>query len=115
MPWSPAWWPRVLDRQTGRRRASRFLVEVEQQGEAEALAVAEGIEAVLARAGLRRPVLLYGLDATVWRFVARAAERRFSTRVGLEDGCLLPGGAVTPGSAALVAAAVALFAGSRHP
>ena len=83
--------------------------------DAEALAAAEGIEAVLARAGLRRAVLLHGLDATVWRFVARAAERRFSTRVGLEDGCLLPDGAMTPGNAALVTAAVGLFAGSRHP
>lgn len=47
--------------------------------------------------------------------LARAAERRFSIRVGLEDGCLLPDGAVSPGNAALVAAAVGLFAGSRHP
>ena len=70
---------------------------------------------MLAHAGLRRPVLLHGLDTTVWRFVARAAERRFSTRVGLEDGCLLPDGMVTPGNAALVAAAVGLFPGSRHP
>ncbi len=96
-------------------RALRILIEIEAQDEGEALAVAEGIEAVLARAGLRRPVLLHGLDATVWRFVARAAERRFSTRVGLEDGCLLPDGAVSPGNAALVAAATGLFAGSPHP
>lgn len=96
-------------------RALRVLVEIEEQGEAEALVVAEEVEAVLARAGLRRPVLLHGLDATVWRFVARAAERRFSTRVGLEDGRLLPDGAVTPGNAALVTAAVGLFAGSWHP
>ena len=96
-------------------RALHVLVEVEQQDEAEGLAVAKGIEAVLARAGLRRPVLLHGLDVTLWRFVARAAERRFSTRVGLEDGCVLPDGAVTPGNAALVTAAVGLFASSRHP
>jgi len=96
-------------------RALRVLVEIEEQGEAEAIAVAEEVEAVLARAGLRRPMLLHGLDATVWRLVARAAERRFSTRVGLEDGCLLPDGAMTPGNAALVTAAIRLFAGSRHP
>jgi len=96
-------------------RALRVLVEIEQQDEIETLAVAEEIEAVLVHAGLRRPVLLHGLDATVWRLMARAAERRFSTRVGLEDGCLLPDGAVTPGNAALVAAAVGLFASSRHP
>jgi len=33
----------------------------------------------------------------------------------LEDGRLLPDGAVTPGNAALVTAAVGLFAGSWHP
>ena len=96
-------------------RALRVMVEIEEQNEAEALAVAEAIEAVLAHAGLRRPVLLHGLDATVWRFVARAAEHRFSTRVGLEDGRSLPGGATAPGNAALVAAAVELFAGSHRP
>lgn len=96
-------------------RALRVLIEVEEQDGAKALAVAGGIEAVLARAGLRRPLLLHGLDATMWRFVARAAKRRLSTRVGLEDGCSLPGGATAPGNAALVAAAAALFAGSRHP
>jgi uncharacterized protein (DUF849 family) len=94
-------------------RALRVLVEVEEQGEAQALAVAGGIEAVLVRAGLRRPVLLHGLDTTVWRFVARAAERRFSTRVGLEDGCLLPDGAMAPDNAALVAAAIGLLTPSR--
>lgn len=87
-------------------RALRVLVEIEEQDEGKALAVAEGIEAVLARAGLRRPMLLHGLDAMVWRFVARAAERRLSTRVGLEDGATLPDGATAPGNAALVTAAV---------
>jgi len=95
-------------------RALRILIEIEEQDEAKALAVGDGIEAVLARARLCRPLLLHGLDATVWRFVARAAERRFSNRVGLEDGCSLRDGSTAPGNAALVAAAAALFAGSRH-
>ncbi len=95
-------------------RALRILIEVEEQDEAKALAVAEGIETVLVHARLCRPLLLHGLDATVWRFVARAAERRFSTRVGLEDGCSLIDGSTTPDNAALVAVAAALFAGSRH-
>ena len=95
-------------------RALRIMVEIEEQNEAEALAVADSIEAVLAHAGLRRPVLLHGLDTTVWRFVARAAEHRFSTRVGLEDGCSMPDGATALGNAALVAAAVDMFAGSHR-
>jgi len=38
-------------------RVLRVLVEMEQQSEIEAMAVGDGIETVLARAGLRRPVL----------------------------------------------------------
>ncbi len=94
-------------------RALRVMVEVEEQDEGEALAVAEEIEAVLTRAGLRRPMLLHGLDAGVWRFVARAAEQRFSTRVGLEDGDTLPDGTTAPSNAALVAVAVGLL--TRSP
>jgi len=52
-------------------------------------------------------MLAHGCDATVWRFVALAAERRWSTRVGLEDGKTLPNGATAPDNAALVAAAAA--------
>jgi uncharacterized protein (DUF849 family) len=89
--------------------ALRVLVEIEEQELAEAMAAADAILAVLARAGLRRPVLLHGLDATVWPFVERAAEQGFSTRVGLEDGRALPDGTTAPSNAALVAAAVAIM------
>jgi hypothetical protein len=47
---------------------------------------------VLARAGLGKPVLLHGFDATVWSFAERAGRQGFSTRVGLEDGSTLPDG-----------------------
>jgi uncharacterized protein (DUF849 family) len=90
-------------------RAFRILVEVGEQDIAEAVAVADGIGAVLDRAGLRRPMLLHGFDATVWHFAALASERRWSTRVGLEDGSGLPGGATASGNAALVTAAVEIF------
>lgn len=89
-------------------RALRILIEIAEQDEAEALAVAAGIRAVLSRAGLRRPLLLHGFDATMWRFVAVAAEERLSTRVGLEDGCLLPDGTMAADNAALVSAATAV-------
>jgi uncharacterized protein (DUF849 family) len=91
-------------------RALRILIEVDEQEEAEALTVAAGIRAVLARAGLRRPVLLHGFDATVWQFVALAAKERLSTRVGLEDGCLLPDGTMAADNATLITAAAAQFA-----
>ena len=91
------------------KRVLRILIEISEQNIGEALTVAEGIVAVLDRAELRRPLLLHGLDATVWQFVTLAADRRWSTRVGLEDGSLLPGGAIASGNAALVAAAVDVY------
>ncbi|MEF2074256.1 3-keto-5-aminohexanoate cleavage protein [Consotaella aegiceratis] len=90
-------------------RILRVLIEIEQQDPDEAITEAEGIEAVLDRAALRKPILLHGFDATVWDFVRRAGKRRWSTRVGLEDGKTLPDGAFAGGNAALVAAACDLI------
>jgi uncharacterized protein (DUF849 family) len=87
----------------------RILIEIAEQDEAEALSVAAGIRAVLARAGVRRPVLLHGFDAMVWRFVESCATDRLSTRVGLEDGSLLPDGATAADNVALVEAATHLL------
>lgn len=94
-------------------RVLRILIEISEQTLDEAFAVSDGIEKVLKRAGIRRAVLLHGADATVWPFVRRAAERNWSTRVGLEDGKELPDGTVASGNAALTAAAVAIFRASR--
>ncbi len=93
----------------GGRRSLRILIEVSEQGTSEAMAVAGGIGEVLDRAGTRRPMLLHGFDAMVWRFVTLAAQRRWSTRVGLEDGNHLADGAIAASNAALVAAAVEVF------
>ena len=87
----------------------RILVEISEQDVGEAYAVADGIAVVLDRAGLRRPRLLHGFDATIWDFVALAAGRRWSTRIGLEDGSLLPDGTAASGNVTLVAAAVEMF------
>ena len=76
---------RLVKLDTG-KRVLRILIEISEQDLGEALAVADGIVAVLDRAEARRPLLLHGSDATVWQFVALAADRRWSTRVGLEDG-----------------------------
>jgi uncharacterized protein (DUF849 family) len=87
----------------------RILIEIEEQDLAEGLANADAIAAMLAKAEIRRPILLHGLDSTVWPFVKVAAERRWSTRVGLEDGRETPGGAIASGNAELVTAAVEMF------
>lgn len=91
----------------------RILIEISEQELDVALEVCDGIAAVLDRAGVRRAILLHGADATVWPFVHRAAERRWSTRVGLEDGKELPDGTTASGNAALVVAAVAIFRADR--
>jgi uncharacterized protein (DUF849 family) len=87
----------------------RILIEVGEQDVDEALNVTDGIGAVLNRFAMRRPILLHGFDSTVWHFVTLADKRRWSTRVGLEDGSSLPDGTTPSGNAALVAAAVEIF------
>jgi uncharacterized protein (DUF849 family) len=87
------------------RPALRYLLEINQQIEAEALEELRALEAVLARAPAK-PILLHGLDATVWRLLDVAFARGYSTRVGLEDGRTLPDGGVASSNAELVKAAV---------
>lgn len=87
----------------------RILVEIEEQNSEKADAIADGIETVLRRANLLRPVLLHGFDAKVWHFVSRARKSRLSTRVGLEDGRLLKNGNIASGNDELVGNAVDIF------
>ena len=90
-------------------RVFRILIEIEEQNLDVARQIADDIAAVLNRANVRRPILLHGFDATVWPFAELARQRRWSTRVGLEDGKHLPDGTMASDNAALVAAAVAIF------
>lgn len=93
----------------GHRGVFRVLIEIGEQDPGIARDAADGVAAVLDRAGVRRPILLHGVDATVWPFVELARQRRWSTRVGLEDGRQLADGTTASDNAALVAAAVAIF------
>ena len=90
-------------------RVFRILIEIEEQDPEEADRVADGVAKALEAAGIKRPILLHGVDATVWHFVERARRRFWSTRVGLEDGSLSAEGAVARGNADLVADAVRIF------
>jgi uncharacterized protein (DUF849 family) len=91
------------------RRALRILIEIELQDLGKADAMAEGIAQVLERANVGRPILLHGFDATVWHFVRRAHQLRWSTRVGLEDGRQRSNGERASGNADLVFNAVQIF------
>lgn len=88
----------------------RILVEIETETGDEALLLAERICDTLSRAGIRRPILLHGFNATVWPLIGMAADRGYSTRVGLEDGDRLPDGSLAGANAELVAAASAMIA-----
>ncbi|MAS03829.1 MAG: 3-keto-5-aminohexanoate cleavage enzyme [Ahrensia sp.] len=92
----------------GRHRVLRVLIEIEEQDSGAALAAADAIARILQENGLRKPILLHGFDASVWPLVERTFERFWSTRVGLEDGRLLPDGTVAAGNADLVRAATEL-------
>ena len=89
-----------------RSLALRVLIEIEEQALEAAQALAADIAAALTRGGVRKPILLHGMDATVWPLVDEAFRRGFSTRVGLEDGAALPDGSMAASNAALVAAAI---------
>jgi len=93
----------------GGTRVFRIMIEIEEQEPGAAREAVDGIAAVLGRAGRREPILLHGFDATVWLLVELARERRWSTRVGLEDGNQLADGTTAPGNTALVAAAVEML------
>ena len=93
----------------GHNQVLRILIEIDIQDLSKALDEAHGIAAVLDRADVRRPILLHGADATVWPFVDLARSKRWSTRVGLEDGKMLADGRVAKDNAEIVAAAVAIF------
>ncbi|MFO1209818.1 MAG: 3-keto-5-aminohexanoate cleavage protein [Amaricoccus sp.] len=92
------------------RYSLRALVEPSAGSSAEAERAAAEVLAVLEHAGVRLPLLLHGTGDSVWTMVGMAAARGFATRVGLEDGWELPGGAVAAGNAALVAAAARILA-----
>jgi uncharacterized protein (DUF849 family) len=79
----------------------RALVEVDGGAE-EARAVAR-----LVPGGVRQ--LWHGYGERTWEVVSAAAAAGHDVRVGLEDGLVLPGGAVAAGNAELVAAAVELL------
>ena len=96
----------------GHDRVLRILIEIDIQDLPAARNEADGIAAVLERAGVRRQILLHGVDATVWPFVKIAHQRRWSTRVGLEDGKTLADGAVAKDNAEIVTAAAAVFRGA---
>ncbi|MBS9478629.1 3-keto-5-aminohexanoate cleavage protein [Ancylobacter radicis] len=84
------------------RQVLRILIEINEQDAAEGLEVAAAIRKVLARASLDLPILQHGFDASKWALYQDAMMRGLDTRIGLEDGKLMPDGSEAEGNAALV-------------
>ena len=86
----------------------RVLVEINEQDIDEGLAATTGILSVLARGRSKLPILLHGDEASVWPMFKEAMARGYDSRIGLEDGNLLPSGKKAAHNAEIVRAAVLL-------
>jgi uncharacterized protein (DUF849 family) len=93
-------------------RIERVLIELQDVAPGDVGAAADGIHAVLDRAGVLAPRLQHGEDDNAWAALEDAVRRGVDTRIGLEDVLVLPDGSWAPDNAALVAAARELGAGS---
>jgi uncharacterized protein (DUF849 family) len=86
----------------------RVLIEINEQDAEESLSVATGIISVLEQTDFTLPILLHGDEASVWPMFREAMARGYDSRIGLEDGRLLPSGKKAAGNADIVRAAVLL-------
>lgn len=94
------------------KRALRVLLEAQEQIVRAALANVAAIEEIIN--GCPLPRLLHGFDAMAWPLIAEAAQRRWDTRVGLEDTLVLPDGSPARNNAQLVEAARSVIARNQH-
>ena len=88
----------------------RALVEPLDADPDDAVAHADAIEEVLARAGIPLEQVHHGDGVASWAVARRAVERGHGIRTGLEDTTVLPDGRPAAGNAALVRAAAAMMA-----
>ncbi|CAN5267728.1 3-keto-5-aminohexanoate cleavage protein [soil metagenome] len=88
------------------RHCLRVMLELQPDADAD---YADGLLDLVASANSPAPTLLHGLDDSCWPLLEHAGRRGVQTRIGMEDTLTLPDGSVTPGNAALVAAAVEIL------
>lgn len=92
------------------RDCLRVLIEINEQDFSVAQEAVRQILEILDRAAIHLPRLLHGLENTMWPLYHEALRLGLDTRIGLEDGKVLPSGAEATGNADLIRAACA-FAG----
>lgn len=90
-------------------RLLRILLEIDDQDPDAAREQVAAMAGILEDRGFHRPILLHGTRRTVWPMLDLARQRRWSARIGLEDGKQLPDGSLAEDNAALVRAAVAIY------
>jgi uncharacterized protein (DUF849 family) len=83
----------------------RILIEPRGATVEAALKSADEMIAVLDKAGIARPRLLHGSNATAWGVLDEAIRRGLDTRCGLEDMLTVPDGSSAADNAAIIAAA----------
>lgn len=101
--WSMADVPALLASPTLHENV-RILIEPETERPDEAVAQCREIAARLRAAGVSAPILYHGYDETVWPVVRAALADGCETRIGFEDGVLLPDGSLPCDNADLVRA-----------
>lgn len=83
----------------------RILIEPRGATVEAALKSADEMIAVLDKAGITRPRLLHGSNATAWGVLQEAIRRGLDTRAGLEDTLTLPDASTAADNAAIISAA----------
>jgi len=101
--WSMADVPALLASPTLHENV-RVLIEPETEDSDEAVAQCREIAAVLREGGVTAPILYHGYDETVWPVVEAAIADGCETRIGFEDGVLLPDGRPARHNEQLIAA-----------
>jgi uncharacterized protein (DUF849 family) len=90
-------------------RCTRALAEPLDPDPGDAVATADGIEAVLDAAGISLEQVHHGDGRASWAVNERALARGHGIRTGLEDTTVMPDGRLAAGNAELVAAAAAML------
>jgi uncharacterized protein (DUF849 family) len=90
------------------RHCLRVLIEINEQEFSRAAKEVLEILDILDRAEIALPRLLHGLEDTMWPLYQEALRLGLDTRIGLEDGKLLPSGFEAASNAELIRAATVL-------
>jgi uncharacterized protein (DUF849 family) len=96
------------------RRCLRVLIEIFEQDERGGCSIARAIVEVLDANGMMLPRLLHGYEKSKWPLFRYALALGLDSRIGFEDGGLLPTGETAPDNASLIRAARRLIQSNKE-